>query len=69
MKKSRVAIAAIALILAAGVAIPSHAEESRGGAAPDVMKAPRKQERPSTRNPTAPGTPVAKPDNPKIIYF
>jgi len=69
MKKTHLAIAALALVLAAGYAAPSYAEESRGGASADTMKVPRKKEQSSTRNPAAPATPSTKSESPKIIYF
>ena len=67
MIKPRLATAALALLLFAGVAAPSHAEESRGGF-PEAQKSPRKKER-ETRAPNEQGTPVTKPDSGKIVYF
>jgi hypothetical protein len=69
MPKNRIAFAALAFLLSAGLAAPGHAEESRGGAHPEMMKSPRKKEPRDTRAPAEQGTPAAKPDGAKIVFF
>ncbi len=69
MPKSRIAFAALTLLLSAGLAAPGHAEESRGGAHPEIQKSPRKKEQRDSRTPADQGAPAAKPDGAKIIFF
>jgi len=67
MTKTRLASAALALLLTAGLAAPSHAAETRGGGGPETIKPPRKKER-DARTPAEQGTPATKPGA-KIVYF
>ena len=70
MSLARIALAAvIGLALAAPVATLSFAEESRGAAAPDAAKTPRKKDRDSAQTPSSPGAPGTKPESAKIIFF
>jgi len=69
MTKTRLASAALALLLTAGLAAPSHAAETRGGGGPEAMKSPRKKDTTrDARTPAEQDTPATKPGG-KIVYF